>query len=392
MTKILYIYEDEEPTNIEALVLVKRLCSLYDCSYRKCLIKDIKAEYIDECDIILSVRSTSLLEYYLSEYAKKLGKFWVLLLDDDFLSLGKTYGKDNLGYNISRQTYLTKLLKNVDCIWAVNKLLAEKYTSLAGISRYFLTNTVVDPEKFTKPQKVEDKIKIVFYVNDGTTTMFDRILRPVLEKSYENKIFDNVSIYFLGVKPDVSEFDERIEFHFVPHMSFECFLVYLSEQNFSIGLAPLDNEGFSKYKYFNKYIEYTRAGIAGVYSDCPLYRQVVKSGYNGILCENSPEAWETAISSIIENEEMRINLILNAQSFASENFTSSRNISAMLDSCPEFITYKSPDAKARFFIIYMIKLKYWFFRVKGWGTTFILYIKAGKTKELLKKILEAFHK
>ena len=78
--------------------------------------------------------------------------------------------------------------------------------------------------------------------------------------------------------------------------------------------------GFFRYKYFNKYIEYTLAGIPAVFSDCPLYRMVIQDGYNGLFTDNSKEGWSAALSRMIESADLRLNLINNAQRHLYDNF------------------------------------------------------------------------
>ena len=66
----------------------------------------------------------------------------------------------------------------------------------------------------------------------------------------------------------------------------------MKESNFNIGFAPLDNTYFANRKYFNKYIEYTKFGILGMYSNTMPYTLIVKDKENGILVDNSSEVKE----------------------------------------------------------------------------------------------------
>lgn len=382
MTNVLFIYESYEPTNAELYSSFEKAQWRQPFRIKKCLALRVTPEELSWCDVIVSVRSTSDIEWRLAKYAQKLGKFWILMLDDDFLSLGDSYGKDGQGYSTARKNNLKRLLPYVNCLLAVNKLLAEKYVSIGDIPRYALTNTTFDPSKMVAPQISADKIKIVFYVNDGTREMFECYLRPLIVDLYRDYA-DRVAMYFMAVRPDLSSFEDRLEIHYIPHMSYPDFLRYMAEQHFDIGVAPLNEGGFSKYKYFNKYVEYTRAGIAGIYSKCSLYCQVIESGYNGILCQNTPESWFDAVREMIENPQKRKTIAENAQQYAVENFSDDAVVSKLLKDIPEIVCYKAPQRKVASWRFFIMRLQYFGFRVRGWMNTVLNCVRSGNTKALL---------
>ena len=55
-------------------------------------------------------------------------------------------------------------------------------------------------------------------------------------------------------------------------------------------------------KYFNKYIEYGRFGIIGIYSDVLPYSGKIIDGVNGILVKNTREAWFSALDKLIQDQ------------------------------------------------------------------------------------------
>ena len=265
--------------------------------------------------------------------------------------------------------------------------MAEKYVKIGDIPKYVLTNTPFYCDSLVIPKGSNNKIKLVFYVNDGTLTMFELYLLPLISKLCE-KYADQIAIYFLSLKPNLKEYEGKIEINYVPHMPFEDFLKYIRNEHFDIGLAPLDEQGFSKYKYFNKYVEYTRAGIAGVYTDCSLYRQVIISEYNGILCDNSPDSWLMAISKLIDDKQLRINIAMNAQKYAKEHFSEDKVVDNLLKNLPEIGNHRAPKLKAKTSKIYFIKICYWKFRLSGWCYTAYSCIRSGNIKFLVKRLSE----
>lgn len=385
MSRVLLIDEDCEPTiqETERSFRINKEKGLLE--YRIRYHYRFTTEDIQWCDTIYAIRCTSNFDWRLARMAHKYGKKFIVLLDDDFLSLDKTYGRDNEGYWSGHKRALIKTLQHTDCLVAVNKLLAEKYTKIGNVPRYFLTNTAIDPNGLAPTYRNNDRTRLVLYTNDGTLHMYNQILAPimpVLNERYAGKL----SLYFLSLKPDLKEYEESLDVHYVPHMSFPEFKKFMVTENFDIGLAPLVNAGFSKYKYFNKYIEYTLAGIPAIYSDCELYRLVVNNGENGLLCENTTEAWLEAITSLVENPEYRQRIANNAQEYAVNNFGQDKLFEKLIQDLPELFTYHSPEAHIPDWELKVIRCWYMLFRVGGWCHTAYGYLRQGKFKEMMARL------
>ena len=77
----------------------------------------------------------------------------------------------------------------------------------------------------------------------------------------------------------------------------------MSRQDFDIGLAPMVPTEFSRYKHYNKFVEYASYGIVGVFSDVEPYTFAIRNGENGLLCENTADAWYEAIAGLIEDRD-----------------------------------------------------------------------------------------
>lgn len=391
MSRVLMTFESSEPTNQESYKIFCELQNKGKIQLRTKRCIEISNDDLKWCDVIFSIRSTSSMEASLAKYTRKLGKYWILLLDDDFLSLGKDYGQDGQGYREAKKRCLKTVLQNTDCLMVSNLNLIKKYSEYGNFKRTYKGETAVDCEQIVAPQKAGERIKIVYYVNDGTTAMIDKYLRPVfyrLAEIYSQKI----SLYFMAVHPDLHELDEALDIHYVPHMGFDDFLKYISEQHFDIGLAPLDDQGFSKFKYINKFIEYTRAGVAGIYSDCELYKSVIVSGENGILCDNSVEGWVNAIGKLIKNDELKIQIASNAQKYVRNHMSKEAVIQLLVDSIPELENYKAPNAEIKEYMLLLIRFQYYLFRVRGWFFTFYSCIRTGNVKGLFRRVARKLKK
>ena len=384
MANVLITFESYEPTNQETFKAFSIIQSKGYINLRSKRCIDIKADDLDWCDIVYSIRSTSSLEASLSTYAKKLGKYWMMLLDDDFLSLGKNYGQDGQGYREERKKALKKVLMNTDCLLTANDNLTEKYAKYGNYKRTYKGETAVELDKLVTPQAASDRVKIVYYVNDGTTTMIDRYLKPVFKRLAE-KYPGRISLFFMAVQPDLHELDKSLDIHYVPHMGFDEFLKYIADQHFDIGLAPLDDNGFSKFKYINKFVEYTRAGVAGIYSNCELYKSVIKDRENGLICDNTTDGWMNALSDLIEDDKLKVSIAKGAQTYIRENMSTEAVINSIITAIPELKEYKAPARKASQIVLILFHLEYWCFRIRGWIFTAYNSIRTGNLKGLFRR-------
>lgn len=327
-----------------------------DFTYDVVIDRDITKEILNSAKCILFFRSRSVLDYGLAQLCKRLNKTVYLFIDDDFLGLRDDYGVNGAGIWKGRKNALRKMLPLMNAIISPNDLLNEKYADLGGITRKVRIDTSVDSDSLIRNGKV-DKGRIVLYINDGTIDMFNKYLRPGLKKLGE--IRPNVfQIDLLSLKPNCDNI-EGVTVNFVPHMTYPQFREYMNGTPFFLGLAPLDNEGFNQYKYFNKYIEYTRAGIVGIYSDCPLYRQVIQNGVNGLLVENTADAWVDAILYCYDYPDERRKYLENAQTIISDQFNKDSICKRLITGLPEMFGSNNCKMAVETDIFLLKVLHYW---------------------------------
>lgn len=394
MTNLLIIHLGLAPCVIETIRFYNTLQNNGELNVRSLHAEHISCQDILWCDLAVFVRSSSTIELHLMKLLQKHGKFIILVLDDDLLSLDDSYGKDGEGVWKPRQKVLLNTLYHVDCLIAVNEKLAEKYSKLGNISRCVLMNTMVENDEFFPDRQLgenRETVKMVIYVNDGTTGMFDLLIKPVLPK-LTNRYPKQLELYLMALCPNLDAISDDIKIIYVPHLPYREFKKYMGTEYFDIGLAPLLDTGFSIYKYFNKYIEYTLAGIPAIYSDCTLYRKVIKDGENGLLCQNTVDGWYDAICKMIESPSLRKQLIINAQNHLFINFGCESNIEHLKKELPQICNYKAPKVEIKWLLIKLLYFKWYYraFRLAGWCYMFKTYIKKRKFYALYKRFKSHF--
>ncbi|TPI40620.1 glycosyltransferase family 4 protein [Mesorhizobium sp. B3-1-6] len=150
-------------------------------------------------------------------------------------------------------------------------------------------------------QSASEEIRIGFAGSPSRVDDLDLIaplIEPVLER------FPKALFEFAGVLPRGIAAGARVRFF--PHTGdYATYIRFQASRNWAIGLAPLLDHEANRGKTDNKYREYGACHIAGVYSNIPPYRNVVRNNETGILIENTTESWLKAISVLIESPEMR---------------------------------------------------------------------------------------
>ena len=343
MSNILMIYGIYEPTVIMVQRFYHTVMSKYgvDTHFRSAA--EVKAADIEWCDIVISIRSQSYLELGIARLAKKMGRLYGAIYDDDFLAL-----ENYASRRIIQKKAMINILKETDFLIVSNDKLGEKLGRLAGHQSYSRTETAIAESDINirKTETTSDKVHIVYYVNDGTVAMFEQVILPIvpaLEKEYGRNLYWT----FIGVKPDLHEYQHKENIRFIGYVSLEEFRSLLKHGDFCFGIAPLTKSEFNECKYINKFMEFTMAGIPCIYSDVEPYASFIDNGVNGILCDNTIEGWIEAIHLMLEGN-FRQKCVENAQQLLRTHFTETGIAEKLLRDIPSLTSYRSPkDKKTR---------------------------------------------
>jgi len=122
------------------------------------------------------------------------------------------------------------------------------------------------------------------------------------------------TLLFGRVSPRQLKFfaDRAVVLPFVGH---ETYTAALGTLRPDLLIAPLDRSRTSMSKCPARYLDYSLAGAAGVYSDVPPYSQAVVDGKTGLLVQGDNAAsWSAAIERLIEDADLRHSLARAARS------------------------------------------------------------------------------
>lgn len=376
MTKVLFVYERMMPT-IE--LLKEKYSRLQQCCVSFVELKSVTNKLIDESDVLILIRPSDPLSLAIAKKAGEAGALVIFYTDDDLINL-----PGSVPFSRSRRKHMRKIVESSELVLAANRHICEKYSKMMPKPRYACTITSVDyldleciEAKLEEDNK--DCVRMVYAAGNGHEPVFCKYIRPVLAKIFE-KYRDRLSLDFVGVHPEV---DVNGKIQYIAGMSLDEYRAFMSKQHYDIGLAPLEATEFGKGKHYNKYLEYTSAGVVGVYSDCEPFTYAVKDRYNGILSSNDTESWFEAISFAIDHPELRKECLRNARDQIRTEFTAEAFEAKLYRDVPELLGRDTERKPSRSLL--GAKLRYRVFSLIDKGYLFFFYLRTNRGY-ILKKL------
>jgi glycosyltransferase involved in cell wall biosynthesis len=193
----------------------------------------------------------------------------------------------------------------------------------------FLVPTSVDLGRYLPHNAVHgaDGIRLGFVGSPSTNYYLKLILRPLgtLAKSYDFELRVISASSYAKYRQFSSLFDnfkkKGVKLELIPWSLND---EYCQLQNIDVGLAPLINRQWERYKCGFKVINYMGAGIPPVASDVGEHRYIIRDGVNGFLCRDEDE-WAHKLRRLIEDEKLRRDIGLNARKAAEETYSMEKN-------------------------------------------------------------------
>lgn len=247
------------------------------------------------------------------DWIRELGRPLIYEIDDDLLTIpdnlpGVAYLREP-----ARRVQLITCIKQADVVRVYSPALREKLSNYN--THVSLVSGPLDwslmPEESTAPAGAT--IKIVYATSrleDRIGTMLIKPLLAILDR------FPHVQLTIWGPK-HVSHPQVRS----LPLIrDYDAFFSRFARERFDIGLAPLPDDEFHRGKSNNKFREYSSCGIAGVYSDMPVYNTSVEHEVTGLLVPNDDAAWAAAVERLITDAALRRGIAERARAYARTHF------------------------------------------------------------------------
>jgi len=341
------------------------------------------------CDMLICVRGCEYPTLRVVQAAKAAGRFIVYFLDDDLLNIPKGNASTQYYLDFKIKANLIKILSLCDVLWAVNSEILRLYSKWC-----FRTVLLrVPADVLRSPPEPTELIHVLYAGSVDHSTLVQKMLAPVIRKILE-EYPGQIDFTFIGASPGLEHLKGVAYYPFFE--SYDAYRKTVLSGEYAIGLAPACDQPFYACKYYNKFIEYSSCGIAGIYSDCEPYRQIVHSGENGILCRNTFDDWYQALRKLLESPQTAVELAGHAAAQLLQEFNYHTVAQSLQQQLPEVTTFHAPSAFRT--EIHLPAMQVLFYQerilllIRMYGPLAILIIPAKAVKKLYKMIREKLRK
>lgn len=243
--------------------------------------------------------------------AKERGLPLIHTIDDNLLDLNTDPGIWHFPSQEQRNV-LRLLIRRAQGVIVSTEKLAERIARIN--TRVEVVPNQIDERLFTRrPAAVEKPGEKVVIGYMGTPTHLDDLLmilqplRRFLARFKDRVVFEVVGVadaHFLKeMFPGLPVRQLPVPRQKAPYPEFARWMDANVKWDFAI--APLSDNEFTSCKSDLKILDYGILGIPGIFSNVTSYRDTVKHGDNGLLIENTDDAWESALEKMTLDGAMR---------------------------------------------------------------------------------------
>ena len=203
-----------------------------------------------------------------------------------------------------------ELFKMSDCVFAVNKAIGDYATQFN--KNVEIVPMTVDIERY-QPSKDKNKNEkpIISWVGTRTNQPNIEIAVPAMRELKKTDDF-----LFRIIADDKMNF-EGLNVDFVP-WAYDLEVPKLQESD--IGITPVGESAWSKWKFFFKTVQFMAVGLPVVASAIGSNLEIIEDGVNGFLAKNDEE-WHEKLKLLINNPDLRNELGTKARETVLERFS-----------------------------------------------------------------------
>lgn len=318
--RILTVCQGETPsTHIRLYDPLGRMARTGRLLWRKAYLASLSRADIDWADLILLQRLDSPVGFDAIEIARLYGKPVIYDTDDNWVDPPPEYHPAYAYHSsVLVRNAVERYLSKADLVTVSTPALAESISRFQ--ERILVVPNTVDFEPPGVPGREGACVRIG-YAGTRTHDGDFEVVVPALAR-LRREFGKRIALVFLGCLPPGLDASEVELWGFCE--DYKSYLARLAGLGIHIALAPLRDNRFNRFKSNIKYLEYSLAGAAGVYSRSPAYEGSVQDGVTGLLVPHTEEAWYEAVKSLVQEPFLRKRLATAARRDVEERFPPER--------------------------------------------------------------------
>jgi len=287
-------------------------------SVRFCLLGKQTANDLLWGDVFVFQRMGGAYTLHMIKVLKDHGKYVVFEIDDLLTEL-PDFLEHHRGSPETEQS-LRDAITMADIVTTTTPRLAARLSTLNS-TVICVPNCIKDlpPERIAHTPDILPKATLIVASSD--TVLVDCLIEPL--RHIQHQYGDQIKLVVVGPTDRALEAG-GLSFERTPILSYPDFLKLLQTLINPIGLIPLDDSVFSSCKSAIKYFDYSAAQIPTICSNVPPYSDYVKQDLTGLLVDQHPGAWITAIETLIQSPQERLRLSKNAKQFVTDTHLADR--------------------------------------------------------------------
>jgi glycosyltransferase involved in cell wall biosynthesis len=268
------------------------------------------------------------------DYCRQRSIPTLTMIDDNWFSIGKDWLDPPYARIFSpglpQYEMFLSCLRECDAVLAYNDVLAEDVGRYA--KRVLRLPATVRPADFAASlrhpalEEQIDELRAWRQESGGLLAGYAGALRyrdgafqALAAASRENAPPVKVMLFGRVSPRQLEFFDNRAAV--LPYVGYHAYAAALGRLQPDILIAPLDRSRTSMSKCPVKYLDYSVAGAAGIYSDTSPYSQTIVDGKTGLLVrDDDPASWGAAIDRLIDDAALRRSIVQSARRNVQEKY------------------------------------------------------------------------
>jgi glycosyltransferase involved in cell wall biosynthesis len=250
----------------------------------------------------------------------------VVMIDDNWIAAGKEYPRYAGLFLPGRPDYESFLacLRDADATLTFNHVLAEDVRPFARAVE--VLPVPVDLRPYDRDPSLAPELGLS--VGFTGSPRFESSAFIAMARLAEERPELLILVMAHEVPPElVSVPPGRL--HFEPfRASVTEYAARLAALRPTVLVAPLDATRFSASKCPRKFLDAAAARLPGVYSGVPPYSGLVRHGIDGLLTDNSVEAWRCQIDRLLVDPGLRDRIVRSARCVVETEFSLARTLPA----------------------------------------------------------------